>query len=113
MLYSSVICDFDGTITLKDSTDLLLRRFAGPAWLDIEKEWLAGQIGSRECLERQLQLARADEEDLTILLEEIPLDPAFPAFAPYRKEEIVSLVIATSSPAFKMFLNVIECPEGP
>ncbi len=51
---SFVICDFDGTITLKDSTDLLLDRFADPAWLDIEKEWLLGKIGSRECLERQL-----------------------------------------------------------
>ena len=39
-----VICDFDGTITLKDSTDLLLKRFADPAWLDIEKEWLRGKL---------------------------------------------------------------------
>ena len=80
---ASVICDFDGTITLKDSTDLLLDRFADPAWLDIEKEWLAGKIGSRECLERQLRLVQADEEDLSSLLEEIPLDPAFPLFASY------------------------------
>jgi 2-hydroxy-3-keto-5-methylthiopentenyl-1-phosphate phosphatase len=32
-----VICDFDGTITIKDSTDLLLNRFADWGWVDIEK----------------------------------------------------------------------------
>jgi len=92
-----VICDFDGTITLKDSTDLLLDRFADPAWLDIEKEWLEEKIGSRECLERQLQLVRANEEDLTNLLKEIPLDPAFPRFASYCREENIPLVIVSDS----------------
>jgi 2-hydroxy-3-keto-5-methylthiopentenyl-1-phosphate phosphatase len=42
-----VICDFDGTITLKDSTDLLLNVSLIP-WLGIESEWLRGKIGSRE-----------------------------------------------------------------
>jgi 2,3-diketo-5-methylthio-1-phosphopentane phosphatase len=96
-LRSFVICDFDGTITLKDSTDLLLHRFADPAWLNIEKEWLEGKIGSRECLERQLRLVQADEEDLGSLPEEIPLDPAFPLFACYCREENIPLVIASDS----------------
>ena len=94
---SFVICDFDGTITLKDSTDLLLDRFADPAWLDIEKEWLERKIGSAECLERQFQLVRADEEELTSLLEEIPLDPAFPLFASYCREENIPLAIFSDS----------------
>jgi len=96
-LGSSVVCDFDGTITLKDSTDLLLNRFADPAWLDIEKEWVEGKIGSRECLERQLRLIRADEEDLNRLLEEIPLDPAFLPFASYCKRNKIPLIIASDS----------------
>ena len=94
---SLVICDFDGTITLKDSTDLLLDRFADPAWLVIEKEWLDGKIGSRECLERQLQLVQANEDDLSNLLEEIPLDPAFARFASYCREENIPLVIVSDS----------------
>jgi 2-hydroxy-3-keto-5-methylthiopentenyl-1-phosphate phosphatase len=96
-LQSFVICDFDGTITLKDSTDLLLHRFADPTWLNIEKEWLEGKIGSRECLERQLRLVRADKEDLSSLLEEIPLDPAFPLFASYCREENIPVAIASDS----------------
>jgi len=32
--FDTIICDFDGTITLKDTTDLLLNRFADPGWLD-------------------------------------------------------------------------------
>jgi len=92
-----VICDFDGTITLKDSTDLQLDRFADPAWLDIEKEWLLEKIRSRECLERQLRLVQADEEDLISLHEEIPLDPAFSLFAFYCREENIPLAIASDS----------------
>jgi 2-hydroxy-3-keto-5-methylthiopentenyl-1-phosphate phosphatase len=56
--FNIIICGFDDTITLKDSTDLLLNRFADPCWLDIENEWLKGKIGSRECLERQLRFVR-------------------------------------------------------
>ena len=55
------------------------------------------EIGSRECLERQLRLVRASEEDLGSLPEEIPLDPAFPLFACYCREENIPLVIASDS----------------
>ena len=48
--------DFDGTIALEDTTDVLLDRRADPAWLDVETEWLAGRIGSRECLAQQAAL---------------------------------------------------------
>ena len=36
-----VLLDFDGTISKVDTTDLLLERFAAPAWRDIEEEWKA------------------------------------------------------------------------
>ena len=54
-----VLVDFDGTIAPIDTTDLLLERFAAPAWHDIEDDWKAGRIGSRECLVRQIDLVRA------------------------------------------------------
>jgi 2-hydroxy-3-keto-5-methylthiopentenyl-1-phosphate phosphatase len=44
-----VFVDFDGTISLEDTTDVILERFADPEWRKVESEWLAGIIGSREC----------------------------------------------------------------
>jgi 2-hydroxy-3-keto-5-methylthiopentenyl-1-phosphate phosphatase len=72
--------DFDGTIALEDTTDLLLDRRAEPAWLDVEKEWLAGRIGSRECLARQAALIRATPEELDAALLDVAIDPDFARF---------------------------------
>ena len=73
-----VFVDFDGTISLEDTTDVVLERFADPSWQKVEAEWLAGHIGSRECMKRQVELIRATPEQLDALCEEIPLDPHFP-----------------------------------
>jgi 2,3-diketo-5-methylthio-1-phosphopentane phosphatase len=73
-----VFVDFDGTISLEDTTDVVLERFADPSWQKVESEWLAGHIGSRECLKRQIELVRATPEELDALCEEVPLDPQFP-----------------------------------
>ena len=53
-----VFVDFDGTIVPLDATNELLGRYADAEWLEIEEEWQAGRIGSRECMERQVALLR-------------------------------------------------------
>jgi len=75
-----VFVDFDGTIAPQDTTDLILERFADPAWRDIEEEWRAGRIGSRECMVRQIDLIRASEEELDAFINEIEIDPGFHDF---------------------------------
>jgi 2-hydroxy-3-keto-5-methylthiopentenyl-1-phosphate phosphatase len=72
-----VFVDFDGTISLEDTTDVILERFADPEWRKVEAEWLAGIIGSRECLARQIDLVRATPEELDSVVEDVPLDPHF------------------------------------
>ncbi|MBZ5552258.1 MAG: MtnX-like HAD-IB family phosphatase [Acidobacteriia bacterium] len=76
-----VFCDFDGTITLEDTTDLILESFADPAWRAVEERWLAGKIGSRECLQEQMSLVRAGEKELGELVDSVPVDPHFLEFA--------------------------------
>ena len=66
--------DFDGTLTERDAIDALLEAFADPRWLDIEREWRAGRIGSRACLSEQIALLRATQEELDRLLDSIELD---------------------------------------
>ncbi len=81
-----VCCDFDGTITQVDVTDLILSEFAHPAWQEVEQEWMQGAIGSRECLERQLALVDASPAELHKLIDAVPLDPGFGAFHQFVRQ---------------------------
>jgi len=75
-----VFVDFDGTIAPLDTTDLLLQRFADPGWMEIEEQWKAGLIGSRECMVRQIDLIRATPEEFDRFIDEIEIDAGFAAF---------------------------------
>jgi len=71
----NVFCDFDGTITLVDGTDAILQRYALPVWLEWEKLWSHGEISSRECLSRQVELIRADRDTLVQFAAGLEIDP--------------------------------------
>ena len=88
-----VICDFDGTISTVDATDRLLEVYADPEWLSIEQDWKDGEIGSRECLSRQVALLRADIAQIEALADTITIDPHFTSFADLCKRECIELVI--------------------
>ena len=74
-----VFLDFDGTITRQDAIDVMLEAFADRRWLEIEKEWVAGRIGSRECLAGQIDLMTATHEQVDQLLDRIEVDSGLPA----------------------------------
>jgi 2-hydroxy-3-keto-5-methylthiopentenyl-1-phosphate phosphatase len=76
-----LLVDFDGTIASVDTTDHLLERFAAPAWREIEEDWKAGRIGSRECMVRQIDLVRASRAEMDEFVAGIEIDAEFPAFA--------------------------------
>lgn len=87
--------DFDGTIATDDTTDRLLERFAEPGWEDIENEWKAGLIGSRECMVRQLALVRATPAQYDEFVAGIEIDPAFPAFVALCRSRGVNVTVVS------------------
>ncbi|MBI3251875.1 MAG: MtnX-like HAD-IB family phosphatase [Candidatus Omnitrophica bacterium] len=116
--------DFDGTITTDDVVDRILERFAKPEWREVEKEWVAGRIGSRECLARQMALVSASAKDLEKLLGEISLDPGFLSFMATCRERSIPVVITSdgfdlvirrvlgSLNSFGLFSNRLEAVNG-
>lgn len=74
------IVDFDGTIAPHDTVDGLLDRFADPAWKEIEKAWVAGQLNSRDCMRSQIALVTADHPALEEYFRLVEIDPSFPDF---------------------------------
>ena len=89
----AIFCDFDGTITQHDLTDQILMQLAHPSWLEIEREWALGTIGSRECLERQLALVCASAEDLHKVIDSAALDIEFPAFCKFARKKRMPIYI--------------------
>jgi len=88
-----IYVDFDGTISLRDTTDMLLQHFAGPGWREIEALWENGEIGSRECMRRQIELLDVSPEQLDAFLETVEIDPAFPAFVEFCRQQNIPMTI--------------------
>jgi 2,3-diketo-5-methylthio-1-phosphopentane phosphatase len=75
----TIFFDFDNTITTHDVLDDILARFAADdRWVDLEKRWKEGKIGSRECLQGQMESIRVTKKALDDYLAKIKIDPYFP-----------------------------------
>jgi 2,3-diketo-5-methylthio-1-phosphopentane phosphatase len=90
-----VFCDFDGTITQVDVTDLMLTKVANPSWREVEQEWRRGLIGSRECLERQMALVEASEAQLNALIDSVALDPHFLSFYGFLEKRRIPFYVVS------------------
>jgi 2,3-diketo-5-methylthio-1-phosphopentane phosphatase len=82
----TILCDFDGTISVEDVIDSLLDRFGRPGWETLEQDWRAGRIGSRECMTGQVGLLDMTQEALDKHLSSLWIDHAFPAFVARTRE---------------------------
>ncbi len=69
-----VFLDFDGTITRRDVVDVILETYADERWIEIERQWRAGRIGSRDCLRAQMALVRATRRELDALVDSVEVD---------------------------------------
>jgi 2-hydroxy-3-keto-5-methylthiopentenyl-1-phosphate phosphatase len=103
-------CDFDGTVTKEDVIDRILEEFADPLWTDIERSWIHGEIGSRDCLARQIRLIKARKHDLLDFVEAIEIDETFVEFARYCKTKAFEIVIL--SDGIDLFIHTILNRHG-
>lgn len=99
-----VLVDFDGTIVPGDVTDHIMSSFADPQWLELEDEWQAGRMGSRQCLGAQVELLRATPDDIDRAVGERSIDPAFPAFVGLCASRNIPVTIVSDG-----FDIAIEC----
>ena len=90
-----VFCDFDGTISVVDTTDLVLSRLAASQWEALEADWLAGRIDAAACMRGQIALIGGSDADLDAVLDEVELDPGFPAFAAWCADHAIPLTIVS------------------
>lgn len=90
-----ILCDFDGTISLKDTTDHLLETFAKSGWEEIEQEWEQGKIGSKICMQRQIELLDMSEKQLHQCLDGIEIDQGFLELVKLASKHHIPLTIVS------------------
>lgn len=90
-----VFCDFDGTISIVDTTDRVLSLLAAPEWEALEADWVAGRIDAAACMRGQVALIGGSEAELDAVLDAVEIDPAFPAFAAWCADHDVPLTIVS------------------
>lgn len=107
----AVIVDFDGTITLQDTGDILMERFCGGGWGDIDPYWERGLLSGREALTRYFSLLPADREALVRCVQEgHRLRPGFHEFARWCAQRGVPLTIASGGLDF--YIQAVLEREG-
>jgi 2-hydroxy-3-keto-5-methylthiopentenyl-1-phosphate phosphatase len=105
-----VYCDFDGTITIGDTTDELLEALADPAWKLIEQQWERGEIGSRECMALQVALIRGGWQGMKKILDRVKLEPTFAEFARWCRQ--VSIPLRVVSDGLDRAIHYLLAREG-
>ena len=97
--------DFDGTVSANDVVDMVLEKFADKKWREVESEWQAGKIGSRECLTRQIALLKAEPQQIAELVSKVALDPYFVSFI--QKAEELGVLVTIVSDGFDLLIEQI------
>ncbi len=102
--------DFDGTVAKTDVTDAVMEEFAPPEWLEIEQQWQAGIMGSKECLRKQMALIDAPLEEVLAFVEQIEIDGTFIDFVRQLQHEQQPFAIV--SDGFQVFIDRILISNG-
>ena len=97
-----IFCDFDGTITLEDTTDAVLEAFARPEYRDWEQKWEDGIITARECMRQQAALIEGSPEKIRSFLAHIWIDPGIHVLEEECTKNGASLVIVSDGIDFLM-----------
>jgi 2,3-diketo-5-methylthio-1-phosphopentane phosphatase len=90
-----VQCDFNGIVSLEDTTHTLLQRFGRPGWQALEEARELGAIDARECMESQVALLNMSREELNAHLDSLVIDPHFSAFVKSAQRRGVQLQIVS------------------
>jgi 2,3-diketo-5-methylthio-1-phosphopentane phosphatase len=97
----AVVVDFDGTVCEQDVSEELLKAFAPPGWWEIDRRFQRGEIGSRECLVRQVEMLRTGwPELLTFALASFHIHPSFAPFASWAKAAGIEVAVASDGMGF-------------
>lgn len=90
-----IFCDFDGTITTRDTVDVLLTELADPEWEEIEEQWVRGEIGSKECMAKQIPLIRGGWKKVQEVLDSLQVTAGAAEFVEWCKSNAIPFMVVS------------------
>lgn len=89
------ITDFDGTITLKDTCDAMIEKFATEGWQELLQKWEQRQLTTTECCRSIFKTFQVSSEELKAFISTIPFDKSFITFCDYLQKKGGNLFIVS------------------
>ncbi|NIS60382.1 MAG: MtnX-like HAD-IB family phosphatase [Proteobacteria bacterium] len=91
-----ILCDFDGTISVRDMGYELLCAFTRGNWEKIDRLYSEGKIGSKEAYDRIARICRVTPEEMeSSIMERSRIDPYFGRFHDYCLRKGIDLKIVS------------------
>ena len=91
----AVLCDFDGTISTRDTVQALFASFGSQCCRDLNRKWVLGEISSRQNYEGCLGSTSATRDQMECVLSAITIDPFFPAFLRWCSDQSYAFAIVS------------------
>ena len=111
-----ILCDFDGTISVRDVGYVLVNHFTSGNWEAIDRDFREGKIGSKEAYSRIEKILQGDESTLLRFVQEHSnIDPTFPVFYQYCRDKGMDIKIVSDGLDFyiKKILEIHHLSEIP
>ena len=101
-----VVCDFDGTITERDTLYSFFEEYAVEEWKIVEELWVENKISSKECLIKEFELVpNLSEKLIDKFLESMTIDKDFKKFCTELKSKNIDIYIVSDGVDY--FINKV------
>ena len=91
-----LLCDFDGTITMVDTAELILSKFAEGEWRTFDRQFENGELTLEDCLNKEFSLVRVSKQNIIDELKNIEFRPGFEQLVRYCRENHIPFVIVSA-----------------
>lgn len=111
-----ILCDFDGTISLRDTAYVLVNQFTSGDWETIDQDFREGKIGSKEAYSQIAKILTGEEAAvLHFVQNHSDIDPSFPIFYQYCREKGLDIKIVSDGLDFyiRKILEIHHLSEIP
>lgn len=112
LVTGTLVIDFDGTISVRDTQEAVYEVLADPAWREFNRRYLAGELSEVESATAELACLRAGPAEVDRVLESIPLDRGWPVLVGNAQDAGWEVQIASAG--FDYFIERVlgRLPRG-
>jgi 2-hydroxy-3-keto-5-methylthiopentenyl-1-phosphate phosphatase len=107
----AVVVDFDGTVTQKAVTYMLMERYGSPGWRDLDKEYTEGRLTAKEVIGRMFASIEATDEQIAdFARQHVQLRPGFLEFISHLRG--LGYPVAITSEGLDLYIDPVLDENG-